>query len=152
MKKTIFGILFAFCAMGLQGAAAAAERSTPEQAMALVKKAADFLKANGKEKALAEFNNPKGPFVDRDLYIFVIDPSGVTVANGNNSKLVGKQVMEMKDQDGKPFIKAFFELGNTKGKGWVDYHWNNPVSNKIEMKSTYIEKVEDLLIGCGIYK
>ncbi|MES2299237.1 MAG: cache domain-containing protein [Pseudomonadota bacterium] len=152
MKKTVFGILFAFCAFGLTGAATAADKSTPDQATALVKKAVAFLKANGKEKALAEFNNPKGQFVNGDLYIFALEPSGVTVANGNNGKLVGKNVLEMKDQDGKPFIKTLLEIGNTKGSGWLDYRWNNPVSSKIEMKSTYVEKSDDLYVACGIYK
>jgi signal transduction histidine kinase len=58
----------------------------------------------------------------------------------------------MKDQDDKPFIKSFIELANTKGSGWVDYKWVHPVTKAMAMKSTYIEKVDDIVIGCGIYK
>jgi cytochrome c len=152
MKKTLSAVLFALCSFVFASFASAADKGTADEAMALVKKASAYMKANGKEKAIAEFNNPKGQFVDRDLYIFAIDAAGLTVANGSNAKLVGKNVMEMKDQDDKPFIKKFMELGASAGKGWVDYRWINPVSQKLETKSTYIEKVDGLIIGCGIYK
>lgn len=152
MRKLFSSIVLALVTAVFCNAASAAGGGTADEAMALVKKASAYLKANGKEKALAEFNNPKGQFVDRDLYIFAIDMTGLTVANGSNAKLVGKNVMNMKDQDDKPFIKQFMELGASAGKGWVDYRWVNPVSQKIETKSTYIEKTEGLIIGCGIYK
>ncbi len=152
MKKIFFSFVFALVTAVFCNTASAAGGGTADEATALVKKASAYLKANGKDKAVAEFNNPKGQFVDRDLYIFAIDMTGLTVANGSNAKLVGKNVMNMKDQDDKPFIKQFMELGANAGKGWVDYRWVNPVSQKIETKSTYIEKTEGLIIGCGIYK
>jgi cytochrome c len=152
MKKSLLSLLFALCTIGLSQTGQAAPRGNADEAMALVKKAVAFVKANGKEKALAEFNNPKGQFVDRDLYIFSLDQAGVTLANGNNAKLIGKNVMAMKDQDGKPFIKNIYDLAASPGKGWVDYRWVNPVSGAIENKSTYVEKADDLIIGCGIYK
>lgn len=152
MKKILSSILFALVTAALCSVASAADKGTSDEAMALVKKAAAYMKANGKDKAIAAFNDPKGPFVDRDLYIFAIDTTGLTVANGSNAKLVGKNVMSMKDQDDKPFIKQFMELGASTGKGWVDYRWINPVSQKIETKSTYIEKIDGLIVGCGIYK
>ena len=72
--------------------ALATEKSTRDEAVALVKKAAVYLKDNGKEKALVEFNKPDGPFVDRDLHIFADSTNGVgtNLANGANPKLVGK--------------------------------------------------------------
>jgi len=120
----------------------------------MVKKAAAYLKANGKEKAFAEFNNPKGQFVDRDLYIFVYDMKGTSMAigNGKAAKMVGKNLMDMRDVDGVYLIKSFLEVGNTKGKGWVDYRWPNPLTSTVEHKSSYVEKVDDVVIGCGTYK
>ncbi|MBC3864329.1 cache domain-containing protein [Undibacterium jejuense] len=132
-----------------------ADRGTQSEAIALVKKAGDYLKKNGKEKAFAEFNNSKGQFVDRDLYIFAFlaNGDGIERANGANIKLVGKNLLEMKDADGKFLIKEILATGtNNDGKGWVDYKWPNPVSGGIENKRTYIEKFDDVLIGCGVYK
>ncbi len=151
MKKTFASILLALCSFAFTSAASAAA-GTADEAMAMVKKASAFLKANGKEKAIAEFNNPKGQFIDRDLYIFAVDLNGVTLANGSNAKVVGKNMLEQKDQNDKYFIKELIKLGNTAGKGWVDYRWINPVSQKMETKSTYIEKTEGMIVGCGIYK
>ncbi|GAB2866059.1 cache domain-containing protein [Pseudoduganella ginsengisoli] len=130
----------------------AGERGTPDEAIALVQKAVAYLKANGKEKAYAEFNNPAGQFKDRDLYIFVIDMTGMEWANGANQKIVGKNVLDLKDAEGKMMVKAFIDLAKSKGKGWVDYKWPNPVQKTVESKSTYLEKVDDVLIASGIYK
>jgi cytochrome c len=149
MSNTMAAML---CALALQVPAWAAENGTAAEAQAMVKKAADYMKANGKEKAFAEFSNPKGQFKDRDLYIMVYDMNGVNMAHGANPKLIGKSLIDLKDADGTQIIRSFIDVGKTKGKGWVDYKWPNPVSKAIEAKSTYIEKHEDVLIGSGIYK
>lgn len=152
MKKLFQNILLGVCALAFSAAALAAEKGTADEAVALVKKAAAYLQANGKEKAFAEFNNSKGQFIDRDLYVFAADMNGTTLAHGTNPRLLGKSMMELKDADGKPFIKELYEIANSKGKGWVDYKWPNPVTKVIEPKSTYVEKVGDVVIACGIYK
>ena len=125
---------------------------TANEAKALVDKAMVFIKSEGKDKAFAEFTDSKGKFIDRDLYIFIVDFNGLTLAHGGNSKLVGKDMGELKDPDGKFFIKEFINLAKTKGNGWVDYKWANPETKKIEPKSTYIQKHENYFLGCGIYK
>lgn len=130
----------------------AGERGSADEAVALVQKAVAYLKANGKEKAYAEFNNPTGQFRDRDLYIFVIDMTGMEWANGANQKIVGKNVLDLKDAEGKMMVKSFIDLAKTKGKGWIDYKWPNPVQKSVESKSTYLEKYEDVLVASGIYK
>lgn len=135
--------------------AAAAEKGTADEAVAMVRKAAEYLKKNGKEKAYAEFNNPKGQFIDRDLYIFSFSANGdgIETANGANPKLVGKNVSEMRDADGRYMIKDILAVGMSKaGKGWVDYKWPNPSTGKLDGKRTYVERVDDVIIGCGIYK
>ena len=142
----------ALVTLAMQGQAMAGDTGTPAEAIAMVKKAGEYLKANGKEKAFAEFSNPKGAFKDRDLYIMVYDMNGVNRAHGANPKLIGKDLIELKDADGTYIVKSFVETGKTKGKGWIDYKWPNPVSKAIESKSTYIEKHDDVLIGAGIYK
>lgn len=143
MLVTVAGFLFYMQAMAAE---------TPANAQALVGKAVAFIKANGKEKALAEFNNPKGAFVSGELYVFVLDKDGVTLANGVNPKIVGKNVMDMKDSTGKYFIRDLFAVAASKGAGWVDYQWPDPVSNKVRAKSTYVEKSADWLVCVGVYK
>lgn len=121
-------------------------------AKALVGKAVAFLKANGKDKALVEFNNPKGGFVNGELYVFVLDKDGTTLANGVNAQIVGKNVLDMKDMDGKYFIKDLIAIGNSKGSGWIDYKWPDPVTKKMRPKSTYVEKAGEVYLCVGFYK
>ncbi len=151
VKLVMFGLLTA--ALNFS-AFAAGDKGTADEAAAMVKKAVAYLKENGKEKAFAEFANPANTeFHDRDLYLFVYDMNGIAVAHGNNPKMVGKNLLDMKDSDGNFIIRRFIEVANTKGKGWVDYKWPNPVTKAVEQKSSYIEKVDGgLLIGAGIYK
>ncbi|MES2261831.1 MAG: cache domain-containing protein [Pseudomonadota bacterium] len=151
LLKTVAAFLLS-CCFTFTGAAMAAERGSSDEATALVKKAVAYLKANGKDKAYAEFNNPAGQFKDRDLYIFVIDMAGMEWANGANQKIVGKNVLDLKDAEGKTMVKSFIDLAKTKGQGWIDYKWPNPAKGTVENKSTYLEKVDDVLVACGIYK
>jgi len=130
-----------------------ADKGSADEAVAMVKKAAAMIKAEGKEKAFAAFADPANKdFHDRDLYVFVYDMNGVNLAHGNNPKMVGKNLLELKDQEGKPLIRQMVDVAKTKGKGWVDYKWPNPVTKAIEAKSSYVEKVDDMLVGSGIYK
>lgn len=137
-------------AVGCFSQVLAAEQGSEKEAIALVKKAVAYMKANGKEKAFAEFNNPKGQFVDRDLYITVTDLNGVNLAHGANQKIVGKNVLDLKDADGKAFIREYVEVAK-KGGGWVEYKWPNPVTKAVERKKSYVELVDDDVVTCGVY-
>lgn len=148
MKRML--LLLLLFAAGL--ALAQSRRSTPSEAQAMAKQAIAFLKANGKNKALDEFNNPNGRFTKGDLYILAYTLDGTCLANGGNTKIVGQNMMDMKDADGKYFVRERLRIAKTKGKGWQMYKWTNPVTKAIEDKALYIELVGDLVIGCGAYK
>jgi cytochrome c len=130
----------------------AEERGTKEEAIALVQKAVAALKADGQEKTFTAINDPKGPFIDRDLYVVVYDLQGKCLAHGANPKQIGKDLIQLRDPDGKFFVKERVELAKTQNSFWQDYKFLNPMTKLIEPKSMYLEKVGDLLIGCGIYK
>ena len=130
------------------------QASTLEEAKAFAEKAAAYMKANGKDKAVAEFNNPKGQFFKGDLYVFAQDFNGVMLANGGNPKLVGQNHLELKDPNGKLFVKEMVEIAKTKGGGWASYSWTNPATKKVQPKKTWVQRVEgmDLYVGCGIFQ
>ncbi|MES2258209.1 MAG: cache domain-containing protein [Pseudomonadota bacterium] len=151
MQKILRAMLFT-AAIAMGGSASAAEHGTKDEAVAMVHKVIAYIKANGKDKAIAEVNTPKGRFVDRDLYVNIGDGLGMVLANGGNARLVGKNLTEVKDADGKSFVKEGGEILKTKNSGWVDYKWPNPVSGQIESKSLYSEKFGDLVISVGIYR
>jgi len=152
MKKLLMGILLVTCMVF--GVTLVAQASTIEEAKALAEKGAAYMKANGKDKAIAEFNNPNGEFVKGDLYLFAIDFNGIILAHGGNPKLVGQSFLEMKDPTGKYFIKEQLDLAKSKGSGWNEYMWTNPATKKVQSKKSWIQRVEgtDTYIGCGIFQ
>ncbi len=156
MKHIVQKLLFVLITIPLifgHAAAYSSDKGSADEAVALVKKAVAYLSANGKEKSFAEFSNSTGQFVSKDLYVFVYNNEGLNLAHGANAKLIGKNLMELKDNEGVFIVKEFIKTANGKtGKGWVDYKWPNPVSKALEAKSTYVEKAGDVIIGCGIYK
>jgi cytochrome c len=150
MKKLLQAMVCS-TALIMSAAAFGADQGTAEEATSMVKKAVAYLKANGKDKTLAEISNNKGQFVDRDLYISVYDMSGKVVAHGTNAKLIGKDVSALKDADNKEFIKDILAKAKAAGKGKADYKWQNPVSKEIQNKSVYFEKAEDMVFSGGYY-
>src|SRR4030042_5502412 len=115
MKKLIATMIgVSFLALMAGSITFAAEFGTAAEAVAMVKKSVQLIKTEGKEKAFAAFCDPKGKFVDRDLYIFVYDMDGKCVAHGFNPKMIGKDLREMKDPDGKYYVKERIEIVNTK--------------------------------------
>ena len=131
--------------------ALAADVGTKDEAVAMVKKATGFLKANGADKAYAEISNPKGQFVDRDLYVVVYDMNGKCLAHGANQKMIGRDLIDNKDVDGKEFVKERVAMMKKQESGWQKYKFRNPTTNQIEPKSMYIEHVNDVIVGCGVY-
>jgi hypothetical protein len=146
-------LLAVFVIAALAPALASAQNfGTKEQAKALVEKAAEYYRVNGKDKAIAEFNNPKGAFIDRDLYIVMANLSdGVRVAHGANARMVGKSLMEFKDVEGKAYGLEILDVAKSQGNGWVDYKFSNPLTKKIANKTSYVLKVDDFVIFCGAY-
>jgi cytochrome c len=142
----------AFLSLGcLAGLAGAGDQGTKEEAVAMVKKAIEYIKANGNEKAFEEISNPKGKFIDRDLYVVVYDMTAKCLAHGQKINMVGKELIDFKDTDGKEYMKERVELMKKQPSAWQDYKFMNPVSKEIESKSMYIERSGDLIVGCGIY-
>ncbi len=130
----------------------ASERGSAAEAESMAKRAVAYVKANGRDKAANEFTNGAS-FKDRDLYVSYYDLKGVNIAHGANPKLVGKDLSGLKDPDGKPILQMIIDVAKNKGKGWTDtYKFRDPVSDKMAEKVIYVERIDDTLIGVGVYK
>ncbi len=133
--------------------AGAAEFGTKEEATAMVKRVQAKFKKEGPEAAFQAINNKAPGFADRDLYPFVTELTGLCVANGVTPAVRGKNLIDLKDQDGKFMIQEFVRTAsNLPGHGWVDYRWLNPVTKTIEDKSAWIERMGDYFVGVGVYR
>jgi len=152
MKRVISFLAASFLALAsFTSLAQDANRASEVEAEAMVKKAIAHYKKTGKEKAIADFNKNPGPFVDRDLYVTVYTPNADALAH-INPKMVGKNMMELRDGNGKYHIKERMEAAQKADKGWQDFTFFNPVSKKIEPKRMYWEKHDGLIFACGAYK
>lgn len=149
IQRFIALLLSVFCFLAWP--AMADERGTAKEALAMVQKTIVAMKKNGIEATIAEINKRDGQYKDRDLYVVVYSIEGKNLAH-INPRMVGKDMIELKDGDGKYFIKERVEMAKTKGSGWQDYKFVNPESKQIEPKSMYIEKYENVIVACGIYK
>jgi cytochrome c len=129
-----------------------AEKATAQEAEAMVKRGVAYFKANGRDKALAEISSGQGQFVDRDLYLSVFRMDGTNLAHGANAKLIGKNMIDTKDVDGKEFVRERMELAKTKVAFWQDYKFVNPITRKIEPKAMYCQRLDDIVVCGGIYK
>jgi hypothetical protein len=150
MRSTKLAVVAGVAAMLAVGTAFAAERGTPEEAKALVEKAAAHLTAVGPEKAFADFSTPAGGYIDRDLFVFVYSLEGKIVCGSNVPGLLGRDARALKDIDGKEFGKAIIAAG-LAGGGWTEYRMSNPATKKPEPKKTWAVKAGDHIVAAGAY-
>ncbi len=147
-------ITVSFAALLLVASAAVAEEfGTKGEAVSMVNRVQEKFKKDGADatfKAVSDKSTPE--FHDRDLYPFIYDMNGVNVAHGARPALIGKNLIDLKDQDGTYLIREMVKIANGPHHGWIDYKWPNPITNKIEDKSSYIEKMGNYFVGVGIYK
>lgn len=137
--------------MGL--AHAADGGASKDDAIAMVKKGVSQIRAQGADKTYAAIIDKENKdFHDRDLYLVVYGLDGTVKAHGANTKMVGKNLIDLKDIDGKPFVKERVEMAQKQASFWQDYKFTNPETKKIEPKSMYCERLEQTVVCGGIYK
>jgi signal transduction histidine kinase len=149
-KKLHFGWLLVLIWFGMSSGAIAAERGTAEEAKALVARAIESYKAEGKA-VFTKITAPSTEFRDRDLYVFVIGPDHKVVAHGLDAKRVGRDVTKFVDPDGKAYGKEFITKASESGS-WVDYKFRDPLTDKVLRKSSWIVLHDGYIFGSGIYK
>lgn len=134
---------------------AAAKKSeiTPQQCVDLVETSVKLINEKGEKDAFALLTDPAGDYVKGSLYVFIYDLDGTIVAH-LNPKLVGKNLLGIKDVKGKAFAAEFVEIAKSEsGKGWSQYWWPRPGEKKPSLKTSFLMKVpgKDLLVGVGVY-
>ena len=131
---------------------AMAAEPTEKDAISMVEKGAAFMKANSQAEMIKRINAKDADYVQGPLYLTMRDNKGVILANPVNPAMIGKDLVDVPDADGKLFRREILELAKSKGKGWVDYKFKNPTSGKVEDKTSYIYKVGEVTLEAGIYK
>ncbi len=133
--------------------ALASAEPTEKDAIAMAERGAVLVKAKGKEEMMKRIAAKDPDFVQGSLYVDLRDvKTGIVLAHPYNPSIVGKDLTDVPDANGKKYRREIIELAAAKGKGWVDYQYKNPTSGKIEPKTTYILLVDGVILEAGLYK
>ena len=160
MKRQILTALFNFCGVLylLVSPAFSADATQSNEAkgiVALVDKAAALTESKGKA-AFSEFKKKGSEWLKGENYVFIADMNGVILMHPANPELETKSILDLKDGNGKAFMREFVETAKTKGSGWVEYMWPKPGEKTPSKKLSYIKRAklptgETALVGAGIY-
>ncbi|MGQ0711603.1 MAG: methyl-accepting chemotaxis protein [Rhodoferax sp.] len=127
-------------------------RGTADEAYALVRRARALVDQIGLSAAAKVFHDPRGGFLDRDLYIFVFDRRGVYTVFGSTPSRVGGTVFETRGLNGQQALDDGFAAVQAGG-GWIYYDVINPTNGVVDAKTSYILPLgQDMLIGCGVFR
>jgi methyl-accepting chemotaxis protein len=128
-------------------------QGSADEARALVHRALALVNERGLQAASATFHSRADGFVDRDLYVFVVDRRGTYVVHGAKPAMEGKRVHEVPGIDGDRFVSEAWEAANEPAGGWVEYDIVNPESGDVQPKASFVVRVgDDRFLGCGIYR
>jgi signal transduction histidine kinase len=120
----------------------------------MVDAAVGQLERHGKA-AFPKFRDRTGPFLAKDAYVFVVEPSGVDLVNPAFPNLEGRNILDVHDTNGKLLVREMLGVVQKQGTGWVDYMWPKPGDNSSTQKSAYVRRANVdgswVLVGCGVY-
>ncbi len=152
MHRTFLKALLLAALAALPISSALGNAPTKDEVVAQVKKAIDFYKATGREKAIAEFRKKDGLFAKGEDYIDIHDVHGVCVAHPKFPEQNGTSRMDQKDVNGTYWIREIVER-TRKGEtsGWSRYVRKNPVNGKLQDKLSYWEVYDGLIFKAGLY-
>jgi cytochrome c len=127
----------------------AASSSTPEDVKLMVHAAINYFQENGAEATISRINGGYS-FGPRDLYVFMLNPEGMSVANGADSTNLGRDARSIRDIDGKFYGREILERATSEGV-WVHYKRMNPVTGKVQPKRSFVREIDGYIIGGGLY-
>jgi methyl-accepting chemotaxis protein len=127
------------------------QQGSAEEAVALVERAVAHRQRTSKDAFIRDLTDPSKGFYDRDMYVFILDENGTYVAFGGNPAKVGTRVQDIAGIDGNGLLHSIVDQANYE-PGWVEYDIANPTTGKVQSKMSFVQKVDNLYVGCGVYK
>jgi signal transduction histidine kinase len=124
---------------------------TEKDAVALAEKGAQYMRLHGRDEMIKKINLKDPDFYFGALYLAMLDMKGITIAHPTTA-LIGKDLIDVPDADGKVFRREMIAVANGQGKGWVRYKFMNPATGKVQPKVTYVLRVGDIAFEAGVYK
>jgi methyl-accepting chemotaxis protein len=127
-------------------------QGSADEAVELVRRAQALIASQGRQAADAALHSTEQGFVDRDLYVFLIDRQGHYRLHGAKRAMEGKRVHEVPGIDGDRFVREAWAAAEAGG-AWVEYQIINGTNGKVQDKHSWVQQLDrDLIVGCGIYQ
>ena len=127
------------------------QQGTADEAVALVNKAVALHKTTSRDQFLRSTTDKTQPYHDRDMYVFVLDAGGTYLAFGGNQAKVGTRVQDIPGVAGDRLVSDIVTQAD-RAPGWVEYDITNPATGAVQTKMSYVSRVGDWYVGCGVYK
>jgi signal transduction histidine kinase len=107
------------------------------------------------EAAFDTLRDPASGFLFYDAYVFVMDTSGEMLVNVGFPELEGKNIIDLEDVDGRPFVRETLERLAKEESAWVEYRWPKPGKAPTSDKTSYVRRLQlgdrSLIVGAGVY-
>ena len=127
------------------------QQGTADEALVLMERAIAFRQQTSRDNFLRGLTDPQQGFFDRDMYVFALDGNGRYVAFGGNPAKVGTRVQDIAGIDGQGLINAIVAQASRE-PGWVEYDITNPATGTVQTKMSFVQQVDEVFVGCGVYK
>ncbi len=160
MKKVAVTALAVMVSVAL-AASASAGSAAREKCVAKCKEAIQLINDKGLDAALASINSKDGGFAWDGNYLFAVDFRGKQVASGLFPQFNGRDILGLKDKDGRIIVQEFIDIAKAKGEGWLEYLWpkpeeiSKPPDQRIHSKkASYVLRVpgQDMFVVAGTHE
>jgi signal transduction histidine kinase len=126
--------------------------------VSFVEDAAALIEQKG-ELAFQDFNVPGSKWLADDYYVFVYTPDGTNVFHPVETQLIGRDLRNLRDMNGKPVIQMITDVAKKPDRdasGWIFYLWEFKTQLTPLWKSSYVRKAvtpggKTYLVGSGLY-
>ena len=131
---------------------------TDQEIIGLVKETRAALEENAGQtlESILFAEHPYKNQTNPSLYVFVLDTDLTVAAHPIMPHRAGENLKGKPDVKGKMFREEMLEKALKDGRGWVEYHYRNPQTQRDARKLTYFELAtgsdgKKYIVGCGRY-
>jgi hypothetical protein len=127
----------------------------PELIVAKVNEACALLEKEG-AAAFPKFSGKGSAFLYEGTYVWVHRlADSAMLMHPIKYKMVGNNLIGLKDAKGKRFFVVMNNLAKEKGEGWVEYYWPKPGSEDSVRKISFVKKGKladgtEVIVGSGL--
>ncbi len=131
--------------------AQAGKRGTKDEAVVIVKKVKQMWGTLGPVKTIEAVNKLTHNLRNKDLYPFIGHTDGYVVAHFFQA-IRGLKTQSDTDSKGRSIMGDMIQVVKTKGRGWTQYDWPNPITKQIDAKESYIEALNsEYFVAVGVF-